>query len=382
MSSASFAEALAVQLGSLKESLLAEHARAVGEALREHETAELVKLRAEGAELRAENTKLHKELFGLTAELRSDMQGLAEKMKATAELQLLADKKMELEIARQVAEALAIEKSVRDGISNHSKAEEAQAEQDEEDERERQRAEEQAVQRAAEEQRRAEEEAARMAAEDQREAEEEAMWRAAAEQHIAEEAAKQKAAEEQRRAEEEAKQRAAEEQRRTKEDAKRQADAEVERKEAEEQRVAAASRKAAEAQAEANASAADDKRKKAEASLEPARSLLDIALELAGKMTPGMHDLKHEGGRLWIVVGGGDTGGILVRQARSVQSPGYQTRLTTGTTVEELEVHGKRLHYRRIRGDGPDFGWVSIEGVGGRRLLEPHPAQPSQYGYS
>mmetsp|Transcript_14736 Transcript_14736/g.46367 ORF Transcript_14736/g.46367 Transcript_14736/m.46367 type:complete len:94 (+) Transcript_14736:492-773(+) len=93
-------------------------------------------------------------------------------------------------------------------------------------------------------------------------------------------------------------------------------------------------------------------------------------------MVPGMHDQAADGtGRLWIVVGGSDTGGILVRQSRSVQSPGYQTRLTTGTKVEELEVHGKRLHYKRIRGDGPDWGWVSIEGLNGKKLMEPLPEQ-------
>jgi len=65
-------------------------------------------------------------------------------------------------------------------------------------------------------------------------------------------------------------------------------------------------------------------------------------------------------GQLWVVIGGGDAGGIKVRAHRETNSREYKFRLQTGARVEQLELEGERLHYKRLIGDGPDFGWVSL----------------------
>lgn len=67
------------------------------------------------------------------------------------------------------------------------------------------------------------------------------------------------------------------------------------------------------------------------------------------------------GGQLWEVVGGGEKGGILVREGRDLSSPQLRDRLATGALVEEEELTLDRLHYRRLTGRGPDSGWVSIK---------------------
>eukprot|EP00930_Biecheleria_cincta_P057208 TRINITY_DN43183_c0_g1_i1.p1 TRINITY_DN43183_c0_g1~~TRINITY_DN43183_c0_g1_i1.p1 ORF type:complete len:1002 (-),score=143.82 TRINITY_DN43183_c0_g1_i1:276-3239(-) len=72
-------------------------------------------------------------------------------------------------------------------------------------------------------------------------------------------------------------------------------------------------------------------------------------------------------GTVWLVVGGGDKGGIVVRKAESLKSPEL-ARLGTGARVEELERIGERLHYKKLAGDGPDFGWVSTS-IKGNPLL-------------
>lgn len=64
--------------------------------------------------------------------------------------------------------------------------------------------------------------------------------------------------------------------------------------------------------------------------------------------------------QIWAVVGGGANGGIIVKMEQDLGSPKLAYRLTTGARVEELDLEGDRLHYRRLRGDGPDFGWVSV----------------------
>eukprot|EP00434_Breviolum_minutum_P004038 symbB.v1.2.003554.t1/scaffold204.1/size273638/3 len=76
----------------------------------------------------------------------------------------------------------------------------------------------------------------------------------------------------------------------------------------------------------------------------------------------------------WIVVGGADKGGILVRhgQARiapsknlctqrrtpceELSSAAYPERLSTGAEVEQLHLSGDRLHYQKITGTGPKVG--------------------------
>lgn len=63
---------------------------------------------------------------------------------------------------------------------------------------------------------------------------------------------------------------------------------------------------------------------------------------------------------IWEVVGGADKGGILVRDGESTSSTQLTARLSTGATVEQLELKGQRLHYRLKTGTGPEEGWISI----------------------
>jgi len=66
------------------------------------------------------------------------------------------------------------------------------------------------------------------------------------------------------------------------------------------------------------------------------------------------------GGQRWKVVGGTDKGGILVREGKDLKSKQLDDRLATGTVVEEQALEGDRLSYRKVAGEGPDSGWVSI----------------------
>merc|ERR1712014_492214 len=62
----------------------------------------------------------------------------------------------------------------------------------------------------------------------------------------------------------------------------------------------------------------------------------------------------------WVVVGGVDKGGIIVRQSSETSS--QQTgRLEHGAVVHEKERKGDRLHYERLTGNGPKSGWVSLK---------------------
>jgi len=72
----------------------------------------------------------------------------------------------------------------------------------------------------------------------------------------------------------------------------------------------------------------------------------------------------------WMVVGGSTSGGIVVRAAAEVVSPELRLRLSTGALVEELEPpQNGRLHFRKLRGEGPDFGWASLNFRGVPLLL-------------
>uniref|UniRef100_A0A7S1F3P4 Uncharacterized protein n=1 Tax=Noctiluca scintillans TaxID=2966 RepID=A0A7S1F3P4_NOCSC len=64
--------------------------------------------------------------------------------------------------------------------------------------------------------------------------------------------------------------------------------------------------------------------------------------------------------QLWKIVGGADKGGILVRDGESISSKQITERLSTGALVEEAELRGQRLSYRRMTGAGPARGWISI----------------------
>jgi len=73
---------------------------------------------------------------------------------------------------------------------------------------------------------------------------------------------------------------------------------------------------------------------------------------------------------MWEVVGGADKGGILVREGQELKSPATSERLSTGATIEELELVGERLHYKLVEGTGPAEGWVSIA-ISGKELVVP-----------
>mmetsp|Transcript_56862 Transcript_56862/g.176374 ORF Transcript_56862/g.176374 Transcript_56862/m.176374 type:complete len:666 (-) Transcript_56862:286-2283(-) len=84
------------------------------------------------------------------------------------------------------------------------------------------------------------------------------------------------------------------------------------------------------------------------------------AKELASKYAFPVQ-LGPDTGRIWLVVGGGHAGGILVRKGESMQSPLVPERLVTGARIEQLFLRNNRLQYQKISGDGPDHGWVSLK---------------------
>lgn len=88
--------------------------------------------------------------------------------------------------------------------------------------------------------------------------------------------------------------------------------------------------------------------------------------------------LRSVPGRHWTVVGGEHMGGIIARRGKELTSPLLGSRegpilLATGAEVEEIELLGERLHYRKLNVEdvGPEFGWVSIWSSSLKTLLEP-----------
>lgn len=65
--------------------------------------------------------------------------------------------------------------------------------------------------------------------------------------------------------------------------------------------------------------------------------------------------------QLWEIIGGADKGGILVRAGKDLSSPALDEKLATGAHVEEVELIGTRLRYRRLTSTGPATGWISTE---------------------
>lgn len=102
----------------------------------------------------------------------------------------------------------------------------------------------------------------------------------------------------------------------------------------------------------------------------------DVALHKCGQGGTFEALLNAQPGRRWRVVGGCTKGGIIVRRGKELSSPQLGTRarpvrLAFDSVVEELDLYSERLHYRKISGEGPDFGWVSVLALGGETLLEP-----------
>lgn len=62
------------------------------------------------------------------------------------------------------------------------------------------------------------------------------------------------------------------------------------------------------------------------------------------------------------MVGGGDKGGVLVRQGKALTSEQLPQRLSTGALVKELKLEGDRLQFQLTEtGTGPATGWVSLK---------------------
>jgi len=73
---------------------------------------------------------------------------------------------------------------------------------------------------------------------------------------------------------------------------------------------------------------------------------------------------------LWVVIGGADKGGIIVR-LNAPDGEKAEERLPYGAVLEEIEVAGDRLHYRLHVGTGPGEGWIAIRLSDGKRLVAP-----------
>lgn len=77
----------------------------------------------------------------------------------------------------------------------------------------------------------------------------------------------------------------------------------------------------------------------------------------------------------WIVIGGADKGGILVRKSEELSSEALEERLEYGALLQEEELKGSRLRYRKIYGKGPEIGWISTKIHGKElvtRVMPPH----------
>mmetsp|Transcript_10263 Transcript_10263/g.32552 ORF Transcript_10263/g.32552 Transcript_10263/m.32552 type:complete len:527 (-) Transcript_10263:124-1704(-) len=84
-----------------------------------------------------------------------------------------------------------------------------------------------------------------------------------------------------------------------------------------------------------------------------------------------------EEGQIWEVVGGGDKGGIMVREGIQTTSAQEADRLSTGALVRELQLVGDRLSYERLTGTGPERGWVSTR-LKDKALLEKTEKRPTE----
>lgn len=71
-------------------------------------------------------------------------------------------------------------------------------------------------------------------------------------------------------------------------------------------------------------------------------------------------DPEHGEMTTWTVVGTNGRNGIWVRKGEDPTSA-LLGQLSLGARVRQIEAVGVRLHYEKIDGDGPDFGWVSTK---------------------
>lgn len=77
------------------------------------------------------------------------------------------------------------------------------------------------------------------------------------------------------------------------------------------------------------------------------------------------------------MVGGSDSGGIVVREGQGLDAKQVAERLSTGSYVEEVALVGNRLSYRLLSGAGPEIGWITTR-TSERKLVERIKAAPEK----
>lgn len=70
------------------------------------------------------------------------------------------------------------------------------------------------------------------------------------------------------------------------------------------------------------------------------------------------------------VLGGTKEGGIIVREGQKTTSAKLPERLATGALIEQLQLEGERLRYRKLWGAGPATGWVSCK-ASSKQIVRP-----------
>jgi len=67
----------------------------------------------------------------------------------------------------------------------------------------------------------------------------------------------------------------------------------------------------------------------------------------------------------WIVVGGSGSGGVRAQLAPESGASDCGGRLATGARLEQIAMQDDKVLFKKLEGDGPQFGWVSLrhEGV-------------------
>merc|ERR1711920_842391 len=86
---------------------------------------------------------------------------------------------------------------------------------------------------------------------------------------------------------------------------------------------------------------------------------LSVVAQFLAELPPNPLPEDSTPGREWVVIGGKDSGGIVVRNGKQLSSMTLDGRLQNTAIIEEVEKNGDRLHYKKIFGAGPDQGWVS-----------------------
>jgi ankyrin repeat protein len=74
--------------------------------------------------------------------------------------------------------------------------------------------------------------------------------------------------------------------------------------------------------------------------------------------------------QLWIVKGGEEYGGIIVRGGLNRLSERYKARLSTGALITQRKCVDNRMLYSKVEGDGPDRGWISMVHMGKPLLVQ------------